>query len=183
MNRLRTRRDGFSLVELMIVVAIIGLLAAIAIPSFLTYQLRAKRSEAYGNLVSIARSSETYFIANGNYHDTGGSFPGPAPTTTKRAWDAASATAFDTIGYRPEGQVYFDYDVYTLCGCVNCFTATAYGDLDGNGDLTALMYVRPSSDGVMDCPTQFAGNLTPPLDDNGDAIVNQVVWNFTTDKF
>lgn len=182
MTRVAKRDQGFTLIELMIVVAIIGILAAIAIPAFQNYQLRAKRSEAYANLVSIARASESYFTANGTYVDTGNSFPGGAGPQ-KRQWDGLSAVAFDPIGYRPEGNVYFDYEVYTGCGCVNCFTATAYGDLDGDGRLVALMYVRPPSNGGAECPTRFAGGLLTPTDDNGNAILDQVVWNFGSDQF
>ena len=180
MERFLRRQQGFSLIELMIVIAIIGLLAAIAIPAFTSYQLRAKRSEAYANLVSIARSQETFFVANGFYHDTGIPFPGPAPGPVKRSWTPASAAAFDVIGYRPEGDVYFDYDLNASCGCAGCFTASAYGDLDGNNGIVALMFVRPDGAGVA-CQTGVLGLGTPI--ENGTPVLNRVGWNFTSDKF
>lgn len=180
MKCLRDHRAGFTLIEMMIVVAIIGILVAIAVPAFFNYQLRAKRSEAYGNLAAIARSEESYFAANGLYVDTGNSFPGAAGPV-KQTWTAAADAAFSTIGYRPEGNVYFDYEVYTGCGCVNCFTATAYGDLDNDNLMVALMFVRPPTNGGAECPTRFFG-LTTPIE-GGVPVFNQVSWNLTTDQY
>lgn len=62
-------RRGFSLTELMIVVAIIGILAVIAIPNFLKYQARAKQSEAKNNLVAIHTSELAYFAEKNAYID------------------------------------------------------------------------------------------------------------------
>ena len=57
---MRRFSKGFSLVELMIVVAIIGILAAIAIPNFITMQLKAKRSELPGNVDGIKTAELSY---------------------------------------------------------------------------------------------------------------------------
>ena len=62
-------RYGFSLTELMIVVAIIGILAVIAIPNFLKYQARAKQSEAKANLVAIHTSEMAHFAEKNAYVD------------------------------------------------------------------------------------------------------------------
>ena len=61
MMKLRRNQKGFTLIELMIVIAIIGILAAIAIPNFLNYQCKAKQSEAKSNLGNIRTSEEAYF--------------------------------------------------------------------------------------------------------------------------
>ena len=185
MNGIRHRNDGFTLIELMLVVAIIGTIAAIAIPSFVRYQLRARRSEAYANLASIAKAQDSYFAANGVFVNSGAPQPGGGLGGNKRVWTAAADTAFSTLGFRPEGNVYFDYDsnastATSPCGCTTCFTATAYGNLDSDGTVSALMYVHPDSAGGV-CTSGVLGFGTPI--ENGVAVFNQVAWNATADDF
>src|SRR6476469_10953386 len=61
------RQDGFTLVELMVVVAIIGLLSAVAVPNFKKYQAKAKMSEAKLQL-SALYTAETSFFSDYNMY-------------------------------------------------------------------------------------------------------------------
>jgi prepilin-type N-terminal cleavage/methylation domain-containing protein len=61
-------RKGFTLIEMMIVIAIIGILAAIAIPDFLKYQARSKQSEAKLNLGSLGTCAEAFRAEKDTYH-------------------------------------------------------------------------------------------------------------------
>ena len=78
MRKLHTRRGGFTLIELMIVVAIIGILAAIAIPNFLKFQLRSKTGEAKTNLAALRTAEEGYFAEYGVYVGRRAADPGAA---------------------------------------------------------------------------------------------------------
>lgn len=63
----RKLQSGFTLIELMIVVAIIGILAAIAIPNFIKFQAKAKQSEAKSNLKAIFVAKKSHFAENNTF--------------------------------------------------------------------------------------------------------------------
>jgi type IV pilus assembly protein PilA len=133
-KKLHTRRGGFTLIELMIVVAIIGILAAIAIPNFLRFQLKAKSSEGKTNLAAIRTAEESYFAEYGMYISA---LPSP-PTASMTPYnqktefsDAVANSGFDIIGWSPEGRVYFNYSV-AINGDASQFTAGAGADIDND---------------------------------------------------
>lgn len=83
MKALHTQK-GFTLIELMIVVAIIGILAAIAIPNFLRFQAKSKQSEAKSNLGAIGTSAESYRVEKDTYIISAISDLGWEPTGSAR---------------------------------------------------------------------------------------------------
>jgi type IV pilus assembly protein PilA len=192
---LRSRENaGFTLIELMMVVALVGVLAAIAIPNFLSYQARSRRSEAYVNLVSIARAQKALFAAKDKFHDSESSWPDPDPYgglgVGKMTWDADSEDHFAELGWHPEGNVFYSYEANTPiptgvpknCSCELCFTATAYGDVDGDGLVSAVMYVHPQDGGGV-CAALFEGFGTPTRLGSNTPIYDEVAVQRMTDEY
>lgn len=174
MSMARRRHDrAFTLIEMMITVAIVGILAAIAIPSFRIYQTRTRRSEATTNLSALGRALDSYHAEYNAFIDTGSSFPGGLSGSSKRPWDPASELAFGATGWRPEGGVSYDYAVNdgssNACTCApgNCFTASAYGDVDSDGAIAVVLYARPDGAGN-DCTDVLFG--IPPVNRFGVSV-------------
>jgi len=67
---IKKNEKGFTLIELMIVIAIIGILAAIAIPQFSAYRQRSYDSSAQSDLRNAATAQEAFFVDNSRYCNT-----------------------------------------------------------------------------------------------------------------
>lgn len=126
-------KKGFTLIELMIVVAIIGILAAISIPNYLAFRLKAKTSEAKSNLGSIQVLEEAYKATEDIYYGPIAQYPTTDPGEEKEAW-VETETAFSSIGFVPIGAVYYRYSVgQNGSDSFDAnFRAHAYGDLDAD---------------------------------------------------
>jgi len=134
------KHAGFTLVELMIVVAIVAILAAIAIPSYLRFQSKAKTAEATNNLGAIRTAEETYRAENDGYLVCTASPTGGGTDAVADAW-ADAGTGFTAIGFVPDGDVRYLYAVAAPGDLT--YAATATGDLDDD-DVSAVYTVTES---------------------------------------
>ena len=164
-TKLMRKKEGFTLIELMIVVAIIGILAAIAIPAFINYIKRAKTSEAAANLKSMFTGAASYYSNEiqadrgiQNRGDTGISVTRcivaagdtantPSQDKTVIAWDGhPSRTTFESLNTMIADPIYYLYIVEPLVGAGLCgddsgpsthlYNLQAQGNLDGDATLS-----------------------------------------------
>jgi len=151
----RRRSAAFTLIELMIVVAIIGILAAVAIPAFMRYIRNAKTTEATVNLRKIFDGAAAYYSDEhsnraGNILDR--QFPASVTSTPaasgcvngeskKIAPDANlwRQPTWVAVNFGIDDPFMFQYDFESVgTGVGSAFTAGAHGDLDCNGILSTF---------------------------------------------
>lgn len=154
MNTERAR--GFTLIELMIVVAIIGILAAIAIPNFMKFQARTKQSEARMNLKAIYTSEKSFFGDQDRY-----------------------SSDFKAIGWGPEaGNRY----AYSLSGSTCAPQAVASRGTDCIGADASKFTQSPTSHDPTAQPaiTSNPDSFTAEAEGNVDNDVDADSWVITT---
>jgi type IV pilus assembly protein PilE len=117
---------GVTIIELLIVIAIIGILAAIAIPGYIGQQTRAARAEAFANLESLRVFEEQLFAETGAY---------AASTGTCAKDNAGNVAAIQGVipGFQPGTGMNFSYCIVlnqnlAAAAQTPCFAARAYGN-------------------------------------------------------
>lgn len=148
------QEKGFTLVELIVVVAFLSILMAIAIPNYLNFQKKAKATEARSNLGAIRSAMTAHYAENSTYNignlgtivlttaDNNGSPFGQSSTAIglNKPWDPG--TCFSVVGFNAEGAVYMNYSLETAD---TSFTAMASADLDRDSQISHYYLSKDST--------------------------------------
>lgn len=121
---------GFTLIELMVTLAILAIVSAVAVPMYTNYSERTYRTEAQSDLLAAAQALERFAAVNFTYE-------GSADTDSDGAGDA-DAGAFATDIYQPRAATQGRY-AFTIAAAAGTFTLTATpqtGPMDGDGIMT-----------------------------------------------
>ena len=114
--RPRSRSRGFTLLEVMITVAIVGILAAIAVPSYSEYVTRSRIIEATNALADYRNRMEKYFLDHRTYLDGGG---------------ACAMAADMSSNYNGKGDHHFDMSCAAATATTYTLRATGAGPMSG----------------------------------------------------
>ena len=126
----RQSQCGFSVIELMVLLALACIVAAIGVPNFVEMQYRAQRAEVPANLEGIRYTAIAYQTAHGRLIAEEIPRPDAFPGQRERHWKAGSG--FDDLGWRPEGKVRGSYAIATTTPAA--FKVKGFCDVDGNGE-------------------------------------------------
>lgn len=139
---MRTKIRGFTLIELMIAVAVVGILASIAVPSYRAYITKGKRNEAQGALVTFANAMEQWRLQSGTYLGAGAAAGG----------NTGAPTIFSTVVPISGGTKTYDLTISAMnaAGTTYMLTATATGTQTADGNLSL------TSDGTKTCTVASA---------------------------
>jgi prepilin-type N-terminal cleavage/methylation domain-containing protein len=180
MGSVRRRHSGFTLIELMITVAILGILASVAIPAYIKYIYRTRTVEATMNLRTMYDGAVAYYVSE--HSDPGGNvlqkqFPipaGPTPPAVPgfNAGDVGLKHKPTAVEWKSSGWAALDFQISDWYSYQYTFSTlnapptqtavmTANGDLDGDGILSTFQrHAIGNHDQIMGDPALYSDKET-----------------------